>query len=126
MEVTQPQSDWEARPTANTSSPLLYPSLPPFISYSPMLLTHLLTLLISLINTQVQALLNEQKALVAAVTTAERNKQTQVKLAEEAYQQRIAEAASAAEEMQVTPLVQSLHTTPFMEMQVVSEMMSFS
>ena len=51
-----------------------------------------------------QALLNEQKALVAAVTTAERNKQTQVKLAEEAYQQRIAEAASAAEEMQVTPL----------------------
>ena len=41
---------------------------------------------------------------MAAVATAERTKQTEVNLAEEAYQQRLAEAASAAEEMQVTPL----------------------
>ena len=49
--------------------------------------------------------MNDQKALVVAVATAEQNKQTQLKLAEEAYQQRVAEAAKAAEEIQVSVLL---------------------
>lgn len=63
-------------------------------------------------TTQVQALLNDQKALVVAVATAEQNKQTQLKLAEEAYQQRITEAAKASEEIQVARILTLLLTPP--------------